>query len=91
MKKKFALFRKRISLMQTMIHTRMNTQQSKLEMLIAMWDKTLGKVYLLAQELKDKKVVKVIDKIVLIPKKIQIYVLKYYLKKCFSLHAVAFF
>lgn len=77
--------------MQTMIHTRMNTQQSKLEMLIAMWDKTLGKVYLLAQELKDKKVVKVIDKIVLIPKKIQIYVLKYYLKKCFSLHAVAFF
>jgi len=65
------------------MHTRVNTQKSKVEMLISYWDKTLGKVYQMAQDNKDKKVTKIIDKIVKIPKEIQRYVLKYYLTKCF--------
>jgi len=60
-------------------------------MLIAHWDKTLGKVYNLNVEKKDKKVIKLIDRIVKIPEKIKRCVLKYYLTKCFQLHAVAFF
>ena len=38
-------------------------------MLIAYWDKTLGKVYTLNIDKKDKKATKVIDKIVKIPAK----------------------
>ena len=66
-----------------MMRTRVNTQGSKIDMLVAFWDKTLGKVYSLNIEKKDKKVTKVIDKIVLIPEKIRRYALKYYLAKCF--------
>ena len=39
-------------------------------MLIAYWDKTIGKIYQFAIQKKDKKIIKILDKIVKIPKKI---------------------
>ena len=62
-------------------------------MLITLWDKTLGRVYTQAKEheKKEAKVIKVIQKIILVPDKIRTHVLKYYLAKCYKLHAIAFF
>ena len=90
---KFKFFRtmSQILQIQTKIKTQIVTRYAKVDILCNYWDKMIGQIQLNASKLKDAKTSEICRKIMIIPKRIQFVILRYYVAACRNIYAVAFF
>jgi hypothetical protein len=65
--------------MQLRIRDKMHSKLGKLDILLSYWEKTLGSIQQEAQKRKDKKMTDMCIKIVMVPRSIQIEIIKMFI------------
>ena len=79
-----------VSFMQKRFRCRLSTHEAKLDILISIWQRLLGKLYFQNLAVKDKKVKVMIQYIVQVKEEIRMAALLKYLRGCKALNDIAF-
>ena len=82
---------KKLIWIQKHIRNQLMTRHSKVEVLINYWDKMINKMMVQANNLRDQKIIKVLHRIIQIPKFIQRWILTLFVYRCRELYHIAFF
>jgi hypothetical protein len=81
---------KKLFMIQTKLRDKMITIDAKVEVLVNMWDKILGKITIAAQKQNDALTKNLATQLFLVPKEIRWNCFKLYIKNCRMLHSIAF-
>jgi hypothetical protein len=90
MLKKFKYMLKQIMMLQFRIRDKIKIKFSKVDILINFWDKMIDELVHKSEKFGDNQMIDIINKIILVPQEVRIYVLRAYLKQCIMFYNLAF-
>lgn len=70
---------------------KLKTRNSKVEVLMAYWDKMVAHLMRMRTQLQDKESLELVQQLIEVPLNIRRYALTHYILKCRRLHAIAFY